>query len=291
MRALVISGLLLVFVCNRAPGEELMATITFGELLHADSSGGTLVKAFKDGNDAGVEITHTSPDERSFMLAGVFSDDLEMTRVVYSAIMSSRELLKPASLELHAVISGQPVHIRSAGSELVGTQPPRPVEVQISLRRGEVLERVRLGVHFDGPGTVILQKLELWNLGPEGLFDGPLRGIAGVITAGILVLVCGLWGLVWYVVAAREEGPRIMLNTTLFLASASGVTLAAGTVAWNQNLPQVPWQPVVLLGTAGTAIFGVGYLLLQWRYGLLEPGDAAEGPRDTPSWDSRQELP
>lgn len=284
MRALVVSGLLLCFVGVPASGEELIASITFSDLQHADSSGGGLVKAFKDGDDAGIVITYDGTDERSFMLAGIYSNDLEMTRVAFRAVMSSEDLLKPAWLEMRAVVSGQPVYPRGADAEMTGTQPPRVVEVPIMLGKGDVLERVRLGVHFEGPGTVTLRKMELWDLGPEGILDGPMRGIAGIIAVGVFALTCGLWSLIWYVFSSRDAGHIVVLNTTGVLASLSGATLMLGTVVWTQNLAWLPWQPLVLLGTVGAALFGIGYILLQWRYGVLEAGDTPDAgfrePRD-----------
>ena len=216
----------------------------------------------------GIRLTNLQPDPLSVTIAEIAVADLDNTQVVYTATMSGTELAAPAYLELNAVVDGNAYFSRALNDVFTGTEDAREISTPFFLQRGQFMEAARLGVRFEGSGTVTLSDMRLLDLqvAPGAMSIGARIGIAGA-TAGI---VTALWCCLACLLAWKGAGRGPVLALTLAVAVAGIAAIAAGVLAFVQGFAWEVGYGLVLIGAITAINFGVFYVVLRLFYRKTE---------------------
>ncbi len=259
-------AILILFATN-AVGAALLADLELSKLVNAPMPPGvTIVLEELEGSPVlRIENSNTAPTSVILKEAalGDMVDTSDM-RIVYRARMASQEVDGFAYLEFWAVIGGNAYFSRALNDKFSGTQAERDTSTLFFFEAGESVESVRLGVRFEGPGTVTLRNPLLWM--SRGTNAGLLAGIAG----SLFGVGSSLWACVAVLLALKGIGRGSVLGVTLGLCISSVAAVAAGLLLWSQGSAWSLWYPVVLLGGIGLVNFGIGYMVLRWWYGKTE---------------------
>ncbi len=189
----------------------------------------------------------------------------EDARLAFNATMSSATptsapVTGPAYLEMYAVIDGMAYFSRALNTPFTGTTPGRDVSTPFFLQSGQPLEAARLGVRFEGPGTVTLSNMSLTSQGPSG---APASSRVAYLTFGIS---CGLWGAISAKLSSKSQGKRVVLAGTLAIAILGAIAVAAGVAFIALGAVRDLWLPLVTMGGVAAMVYGTLYEILRHRY-------------------------
>jgi hypothetical protein len=271
-------GLLMVFMLLALDtvGNVLLAEPGLDALLIASVPPGVTLELEDTGSAPRLKITNDNTAPVSVTLKEVALDNVSDTRIVYRARMSSQDVESSAYLEMWVVIDGNAYFSRPLNDAFSGTQSERETSTPFFLQADESIESARLGVRFEGPGTVTLQKLVLLDDGESALawrsrmVAGPRYGIIGSIVGIAMGLGSALWACIVALLAWKGVGRVAVLGGTLGLTAASVVALVAGLYLWSSGWEWAIWNPVILVGGIGLVNFSAAYFVLRWWYGKLE---------------------
>lgn len=230
-----------------------------------------------------IALTNTNTDPISVTLVALPMGGIENTQIVYTASMSSTDMVGSAYLELYAVIGGAAYFSRALNDPFTGTTPMRETSAPFFLQAGQPMEAARLGVRFEGPGTVLLSHLRLVDTGlkPGMAGDGQrlaahagklgqnVGGWAGIAGAALGTFT-SLWACLALYLALKGRGRTAVLGFTMAVAIAGVAVLIGGLWAWTEAAVWALWYPLVLLGSIAAINYAIGYLVLRYCYGRAE---------------------
>ncbi len=242
--------------------DELLRKLTLEQLAAASMPAGVQIETTLVGREPAAKITNANNGAVSVQLAEIPLGTLENTRLSYEATISSENAAQPAYLELWAVIQGQAYFSRALNDSFTGTQADRPTSTHFFLKRGEIAEAARLGIRFEGPGSVTMSGIELWKRDSGGLRPGMWGGILG----SIFGISAGIWGSVasYYVSRGRARG--FVLGMTATFATAGLIVLLFGALLWLRGAAWDLWFTCVLVGSIVAIVESAAYYTLRARF-------------------------
>lgn len=241
--------------------EQLLAKLTLEQLQAAAMPTGVQFEAKLVDGEPTATITNTNESAVSVQLAEISLDKFEVTRLSYEAQLSSENATKPAYLELWTVVKGQAYFSRALNDTFTGNQSPRRTSTPFFLTGGEPAEAARLGIRFEGPGSVTVSGIELWErekmMGP-GIWGGILGGIVGVSA--------GIWACVASYCVSRGRARGTVLGLTAGAALLGLVALLYGAFAWFRGAEWELWYTCAMLGGIVAIVEAGVYFSLRSRY-------------------------
>ena len=247
--------------------DELLLQPDISTWVDATLPAGVTITASTNSEGTVLRVSNSNEDPVSVILAELPLQGLSDTRLSYEAQVSSEDLTAPTYLEMWGVLGDNAYFSRALDDRFTGTQSERFTSTPFFLKPENVLDVVRLGLRFEGTGTVTIRDVTLRkrNL-VGGAGDETVAGIAG----SLFGIGSGIWACVVGLLAWKGMGRNGVLGVTLGLMAASLIALAAGFALWTQGSAWAIWYPVVLLGLIGLINFGAAYFVLRWWYGKTE---------------------
>jgi hypothetical protein len=238
------------------------AAITADQLAAFVPPDGITAEAVEVEGDPGLRLTNTRSEPVSVTVVELPVHDPAAKHFLYAAEMSSENLAGSAYLEMYAVVAGNAYFSRALNDRFSGTSAIRMTTTPFFLTGDQAMESARLGVRFEGPGTVTLSQLSL--TGGPAPSGGPTHwpGIAG----GIFGLCAGIWGAIAGILGARGRARGPVLAITLLFAIAGAIALTFGLVLLSGRAERTLWFPLVNLGGVALPVFGAAYFVLRHRY-------------------------
>ncbi len=256
--------IVLLVLDSPACAERVLGEIGAEQLADFKAPEHVLAELVTADGEPGIKLTYSDTQRISLTLAEMPGNGLDDTRILYRAKVSSTDLDAPAYLELYAVVGGEAYFSRALHEEFTGTMSARPSSTPFFLQKGQVLETARLGVRFEGPGSITLSGIQLVEGGAlsRGYSMGTWIGLAGAIVGTLSAL--------WFTIAqrlssqGRARGP--ILGVTLVVAVTGLVVLLAGAASALGGAGYWSWYPPVLLGGIVAVVYGWNYPILRRRY-------------------------
>lgn len=230
-----------------ALADQLLSKLSVEQLQAASMPEGVQFEISNVDGQSTAMITNTRQEGVSVQLSEVPLGSLEATRLSYEAILGSQEATQPAYLELWVIVKGEAYFSRALNQALTGTQPMRGTSTPFFLKAGEVADSARLGLRFEGPGTLAIRGIELWKR-DSGNFGGARIGTLSGILGSIVGVSAGIWGALGSYYVSRGRGRRVILGTTAALATTGFTVFLYGAVAWMKGAEWDFWFTCVLLG-------------------------------------------
>lgn len=208
-----------------------------------------------------IRLTHFGQGTLSVTIAELTLGIGTPDRVAYVADMACENTEGSVYLEMYAVVDGQAYFSRALNDRFTGDQSARRTATPFHFTAGGRAESVRLGVRFEGPGTVVLQDMAL--LDATSVWQGGRwAGVAG----GIFGILAGLWGAIAGILASRGRARNLVLAGTAIITTASGLLLLSGAALYLRGAAWHSWFPAVNIGLIGSLVFGIGYFVVRRRY-------------------------
>ncbi len=261
MRTWILATAITAVLTWPAAADELVTKLTAEQLQTAVMPDGVQLEVtFVDGEPVAT-VSNTNPNAVSVQFAEITLGPMKGPRLSYDASISSENLARPAYLELWVVVQGEAYFSRALNDAFSGRQTRRRSTTPFFLQGEESPETARLGLRFEGPGTVTVSEIELWQRD-----TGALGGTWGGILGSIVGITAGIWGSVasYYVSRGRARGA--VLGTTAAFAIAGYVVLLIGGIAWLRGGEWDLWFTCVLLGLIVAIVESSAYCALRARY-------------------------
>ena len=208
-----------------------------------------------------VRLTHTGQEALSVTITELALTGGVPDRVAYVADMACENTGGSVYLEMYAVVDGQAYFSRALNDRFTGDQSARRTATPFRFTTGKRAQAVRLGVRFEGPGTVTLQDMALIDA-TSGWHGGHWAGAAG----GAFGILGGLWGAIAGILASRGRARNFVLAGTTIIAAASGLMLLSGAALYLRGAAWPIWFPAVNIGLVGLLVFGIGFFIIRQRY-------------------------
>lgn len=244
-----------------ADAEHLLATLTLEQLQATEMPEGVQIESKLVDGLPTATITNTNESAISVQLAEIPLAGFDGTRLSYEANLAPENAAKPAYLELWVVVKGEAYFSRALNDTFTGTQPARSTSTPFFLNGGEPAEAARLGIRFEGPGSVTMSGIELWErekiMGP-GIWGGILGGIVGVSA--------GIWACVASYCVSRGRARGAVLGVTATVALLGLVALLYGAFAWFRGAEWELWYTCAMLGGIVAIVEAGAYFSLRSRY-------------------------
>jgi hypothetical protein len=218
-------------------------------------------EVLRDGEKPGIRLTHFGEEPLSVTIAELALANGTPERVAYVADMACEDIEGSVYLEMYAVVDGQAYFSRALHDRFTGDQTSRQSTTPFHFTSGGRPELVRLGVRFEGPGTVVLQDMALLDA-TSAWQGGRWAGVAG----GVCGILGGLWGAIAGMLASRGRARRLVLAGTTMIAAASGLLLLSGATLYLRGATWHIWFPAVNMGLVGLLVFGIGFFVIRQRY-------------------------
>lgn len=263
MRMLIYTCIAAAVLAQSACAERLLWKIGTDQLHTIPSVEGVEITVHSTSEGTFVQLINVNDAPTSVILAEVPGENLDQTRLSYEAVMASEDLKTGAYLELWAEVNGERYFSRALNDTFAGTQAERKTTTPFFLKEGSHLQKALLGVRFDGPGTVFLRNMELWERDAISASYFTSWGAIAGLCIGTLGAVWG--GTVGFLVP-RGRARKAVLGTTLGLAAAGTIALVCGLVAWLRDAPEDYWYTLLVIGVVSTTVFGGNYFGLVKRY-------------------------
>ncbi|MBX3178148.1 MAG: hypothetical protein KF886_12355 [Candidatus Hydrogenedentes bacterium] len=244
---------------------NLLARIGEADLTSFEAPDAIESDLIDSGGIPALRLTYTGGESISVTIAEVPLTAPLPGRLVYEAEMACESTAGGACLEMHVVSGGQAYFSRALNDRFSGTQAFRPTSAPFFFKDSDQAEAARLGVRFEGPGTVTIRNLALW----EADSTWPIGAWAGVVF-GILGAAGGIWGGVAGMLASRGRGRRGVLAGTAAFAVLGALMMLAGLILWSAGATWDAWYPTAYGGGLIGAIFGIGYIMIRRRYAEAE---------------------
>lgn len=269
MKPIVLLGLLALLTTGPVAAQQILVEVTADDLDAFVPPEDIRVERTTVNGQPAIKLTHLAESALSVVVVEKPIEGLDDTHVSYSADVSSEDVSGRAYLELWAAVGGNAYYFsRALNDTFRGTQAIRKSATPFYLEAGHHLESVRLGVRFEGPGTVTLSNMVLHDQGPwQGI---PGSGRWGAVAGALVGIGAGIWACISAWLSSRGRLRRAVLTLTLMLAGGGGLTLVAGVLAWATGAVWAQWYPPTLLGMIVVTVFGSGYWGLRRTYQSVE---------------------
>lgn len=229
------------------------------DLEHSTDQGG----AFK--------ITYRGSDEVSVRLFEVPLADIDNTRIDYNAYLRAEGVTGKAYLEMLCLFpNGHEYFSRAAPWTPIGDHDWRPSNAPFFFAKGDKPVRATLGVRFEGPGTVWIDKVQLaracsgWRcwLDEPGALEGALSGGIGAVV--------GIWGGIIGVLSSRGRARRLVMSSITGIIVSGTILMVFGAYLCWAGADYARWYPTVLLGGLLIVVLGVIRPSIARRYQAVE---------------------
>ncbi|MBU0677591.1 MAG: hypothetical protein KJ626_05695 [Verrucomicrobia bacterium] len=165
----------------------------------------------------------------------------------YSLLMASEGLKKPAYAEMTCRVDKNWYFSRALKQALIASMPWKKVRTPFFLQAGQAPDRIRLGVRFEGAGSVWVDGVHLYRRASRLLsFEAVLGSIFGVLA--------GLWGGSAGILSSKGRGRAFILGSGIALAVGSGLMLLAGVFLVIVKADRSFWYPLLLVGGIGVFV-------------------------------------
>jgi len=267
MKRYVLPVIVVWILVSPACAERVLGEVGAEQLSSFEAPEQVVAEVVTVDGEPGIKLTYTGTQQTSVTIAEIPGNGLDDTRILYRAQVSSTDLNAPAYLELYAVVEGAAYFSRALHEELIGTMPVRPSSTPFFLEKGQALEAVRLGVRFEGPGSVTLSEMRL--------VEGAISGGASLGTwIGLAGALLGTLTALWFTLAQRlstlGRARGLVLGVTLVVAVVGGAVLLIGVAQALGGAGYWSWYPLVLLGGIAAVVYGWNYPILRRRYAESE---------------------
>lgn len=231
-----------------------------------------------EGN-AALRIRYDGAGPVSVTLHQAPLPDIDDAQLQYRAAIRGEDMTARGYLEMWVTVNGGRYFSRDLPGAVIETTEWELRSTPFFLKKGEVATRAELGVRFEGPGTLWIDKLELAHVGSMAVQD-PWANYWWL--GGLMGMIGAVWGTLGGVLIPRGIGRRFMMGFTI---AAFGACLAMALfvlVRLRMEASYEAWYPFLISGLLGCAIFGWGLWFVPHRYGQVEASrmrslDASEG--------------
>lgn len=262
---IMLTGLFTCF-CLTGPAEILLKAPDLAQWVRESAPPeGVTLRLVEGASGSRLEVVCTRSNPTSVVLHEIETPGLSDTTLHYEAQMGCAELEGKAYLEMWAVAGERAWFSRALQDYFTGDMEERRTGTPFFLQGDDSIERVRLGLRFEGPGRVTLGEVSL-SAGESPMLSHAMAGVIG----SLFGIGSALWATLACYLAWKGRARVAVLSITLGLVFASGAALLSALVLWRQDLPWLVWYLFALLGAIGFINFGVGYMLLRWWYGKTD---------------------
>ncbi len=264
--------LLVLVLAALAPGclhaEELARFVGQGvpEIPWALPEGVSISATPVDDTRDALEVKYTGADPVSVMLFAVTppAGVSEKGMLVYEAWMKG-ESAEGAYLEMLCTLDGSESFSRALNQAIEGKENGwRKCRTPFFLEKGDNPELVKLGVRFEGPGTLYVEGLRLLSMSPFSPYAG--SGLFWGIAGGVLGIVAGIWGGMAGTLAPRGRCRALVMGIGLLLFAVCLAALVHGVHLVFQGEPQSIYWPWLLCGGIGTVVVTPLLFVVRFRY-------------------------
>lgn len=252
-----------------AAADERLGTVTLEQLEAASMPAGVVLEATLADGEAVATVRNTQAGAVSVQLAEIPLGLSRAMHLSYEAEISSEAVAGQAYLEMWAVVKGQAYFSRALNDPFQGDQPARRSSTPFFLKADEPVDAARLGVRFEGPGTITIARMALWDRGTGPLF-GFQPGTVGGATGAAVGILSGIWGCLTSYLVARGRARGFVLGLSAVVATAGLLSLAGGAAAWMLGTEWELCYTAGLLGAIVTPIYGGMYFTFRARYQQAE---------------------
>lgn len=247
----------------------VIARVTEAELKAFEPPEGVRAEFVRVDGDAALKISSLIAEPLSVTVAEIPVSISGTAHVEYDAEMACEAIEGSVYLEMYAVFGGQAYFSRELDAPFTAPGKMRAVRTPFFVSEGQTLDAVRLGVRFEGPGTVTVRNMRLEKGAggmPADVFVGRWFGLAG----GLVGIIGGLWGMASGLLVPRGRGRTPLLAIAIFMVVVGGIALIAGLALWGSGVPSQISMPFCNLGAVVMGVFGVGFFAIRRRYAQVE---------------------
>jgi hypothetical protein len=248
--------------------EEIHPTIDMNQAKEITAQMPEGVTIEKNSAEASFRVQYQGNDAVFIPILEIPTSGASNCRLEYSARMRSEEGTQKAYIEMWCVVGGNPYFSKALDQIVSGFQDWKTVKTPFFLKQGENAEKAIIGVHFEGPGTVQLDRINLLR------FDNTLMG--GIqtnwqwIPGTVFGVLAGLYGAFTGIVAPKGKARSLVMGLGIFFECASVLLLIAGVVLWLQGQPYATWYGILLPGFIGTLVFSQIFITIPRAYAQAE---------------------
>ncbi len=177
---------------------------------------------------------------------------MEDCQLSYTARMSSEEGTQKAYLEMWCVVNGNSYFSKALDQSFIGRSGWKDVSTPFFLKKGEIAEKAVLGVRFEGPGTVGIDRIALFRL--ENAFWGDVKQNWQWIPGTLFGVFVGLYGGIVGFFAPRGRAKSLVFGLGIFFECLATILLFAGMILWLLGQPFNNWYGLLLPGIIGLAV-------------------------------------
>lgn len=270
MKSRIVTAFLIASAITRpAPADELLAKVTLEQLETAPMPEGVTIETKMMEGVPGATIRNTQAGAVSVQLVEVPLGIAKAMRYSYEAEVASDSLAGQAYLEMWMVVKGQAYFSRALNDTFSGSQTARMTATPFFLKADEPAEAARLGIRFEGPGTITIREMELWDRGTPNTFGLP-PGMLGGIAGSAIGIFSGVWGGLAAYLIGRGRARGFVLGVTAAGAVAGAIMLSAGVAAWMLGARWEIYYSAMLMGVIVTPVYGAMYASFYARYRQAE---------------------
>jgi hypothetical protein len=182
----------------------------------------------------------------------------------YRAQVASRGLQGRAYLEMWCSIGGSDYFSKGLDDPVMGTSAWSAKEISFQSGPGQGIDKITLGLRFEGPGTVMIDHVSLTRTRRF-----PIEAYAGVF-GGFFGCLCGLWGALAGFLSPRGKARGFVLGFGMLLAVSAVALLTIGIVLAMTGQAMALWYASVLCGGIGIVVIVPLWFVVRYRYQQAE---------------------
>ena len=249
------NGLLADFNADQLPTIELPENVEI-----------TVDKNIKTEGTGSLKIEYKGSDPISITLFEVDHPEINKKSIIYTADIKSENVQNKAYIEMFCVFdygnNDVSFFSRNLNHAVSGSTDWNQKGTQFFFKENEYPSKVKLGVRFEGPGTIWIDKIVLKNVATRiGYYIdfGTIFGVSIGFIGGLIGILCSIGKARRFVIGLSYA--TVLVCTIIFIS---------GIILLSTGANYVQWQPFILCGGIGLLVIGLNIPTIKRRFIEIE---------------------